>query len=448
MSLVERKRYYLWNIGCQMNRADAYRVGEELEKRGYEPTRQPKEANIIILNTCVVRQSAEDKVVGRLNSLRPLKRPPGKRALLVMGCFVGDVKTLEAKYPFVDNFLRPSDIAGVNAFVDRWEVENKADTHPRREPITPPEVADMVPISYGCDHHCTYCIVTVRRGRQRSRPIPEIVADAQKLVRGGAREITLLGQNVDAYGTDLADHPDLADVLVAVHDLDDLWRIRFLTSHPKEMTQRIIDTVADLPKVCECWELAVQSGDDTVLRRMGRAYTIDHFRDLVRRIRQATPDCAINTDVIVGFPGETVEQFENTLRLVEEMRFDVVHVAAYSPRSGTPAARWEEDASVEEKERRRRFVEEAQTRIAEEINSAFLGKAVDILVTGRRRGRWRGRTRTNKLVFFESAEDWLGRMARVRIIWTGPWSMIGQVVTCLRDEISDSIPIQRPRDHS
>ena len=427
---MERKRsYYLWNIGCQMNRADAYRIGEELEKRGYVPTRQPKEADIMVLNTCVVRQNAEDKVVGRLSSLRPLKRPPEKRALLVMGCFVDDVDTLRARFPFVDGFFKPSDIAGVVEFVDRWEgrQERRGATH--REPTTSSRVTDLVPISYGCDHHCTYCIVVIRRGEQRSRPVPEIVADVERLVRGGAREITLLGQNVDAYGTDLDDQPDLADIFMAIHDIEDLWRIRFLTSHPKDMTQRITDTVAALPKVCECWELAVQSGDDTVLRRMARGYTAEHIRDLVCRVRQATPQCAINTDIIVGFPGETVEQFENTLRLLRGIRFDVVRIAAYSMRSGTPAARWEDDVASQEKERRRVLIEEAHTEIAGEINAAFLGQDVEVLVDGRQRGRWRSRTRSNKLVFFSSSENWLGRMARVHITWTGPWSMLGEVVS-------------------
>jgi tRNA-2-methylthio-N6-dimethylallyladenosine synthase len=194
------------------------------------------------------------------------------------------------------------------------------------------------------------------------------------------------------------------------------------------MTQRIVDAVAAYPKVCPCWELAVQSGDDEILRRMGRGYTVETFRDLVRRIRQATPDCAINTDVIVGFPGETRGQFENTLRLVEEMRFDMVHVAAYSPRPGTPASALGDDVPPTEKERRRTRIEEVQEQIAGETNASFLDQDVEILVDGKQRGRWRGRTRTHKLVFFESDKDWLSHMARVHVTWTGAWSMVGEVV--------------------
>ena len=417
--------YYLWSIGCQMNDADSRRLAEKLESRSFCPTRRPKEADVLVLNTCVVRQRAEDKVVGRLSSLCALKREPKRRALLVMGCFVGDLAALEARYPFVDGFFAPSDISGVVEFVDDWvaqpEQEGQVDGHPR--PYA--QVAEMVPISYGCDHRCTYCIVAIRRGRQKSRPVSEVVSEARDLVHRGAREITLLGQNVDAYGADLPEQPDLADVLEAVHDIDKLWRIRFLTSHPRDMALRIIETVAALPKVCKCWELAVQSGDNEVLRRMGRGYRIERFRELVAELRRLTPGCAVNTDIIVGFPGESSEQFTRTLDLVREVRFDIVHVAAYSPRPGTVAAGMDDDVPPAEKIRRRQAVEEAQECIATEMNAEQLGRTVEVLVDGRQRGRWRGRTTTNKLVFFESDDDWLGQLARVRITWTGPWSMLG-----------------------
>ncbi len=428
------KSFYLWNIGCQMNRADAARLSEALERRGYLATREPREADLLILNTCVVRQSAEDKVVGRLSSLKSLKRGNG-RMLLVMGCFVGDVDELAETYPFVDAFFGPSDIAGVLAYVNHQD-QRPSGHETLDDPLSPPEITEQVPISYGCNHHCTYCIVALRRGPQQSRPVKEIRQEVEQLVSRGAREITLLGQNVDDYGSDLPGDVTLSTVLRAIHDIDGLWRIRFLTSHPQEMTDEIIATATELPKVCESWELPVQSGDDDVLRRMGRGYTVAHFRDLVGRIRAATAprDCAINTDVIVGFPGETAEQFQRTLDLVRELRFDVVHVAAYSPRPGTAAARLVDNVPAEEKERRRAAIEEAQTEIAAEINAQLLGRDVELLVDGLQGGRWRGRTRTNKLVFFDADGDasradarsdtnWLGRLVQARIIWTGPWSM-------------------------
>mgnify|MGYP005838738631 CR=1 FL=1 len=410
-----------------MNRADAQRLEEELTRRGLTSTRQPEGADVLVLNTCVVRQSAEDKVLGRLASLSSIKRRHPERALIVMGCFVDDEASLATRFPYVDAFFRPSDVAGVLTYLQKRDGEARL-SDPCAPPMSTP-VSDLVPISYGCNHLCTYCIVTIRRGPEVSRPVDEIAADVEDRVARGAREVTLLGQNVDSYGRDLPGHPDLADVLQSIHSLDDLWRIRFLTSHPKDMSQRIIDVGTSLPKVCPSWELPVQSGNDAVLRRMARGYTVAHFRELVARIRASDPGSAINTDIIVGFPGETREQFEDTLRLVEEVRFDVVHIAAYSVRPGTPAAAWPDDVPPEEKERRRVAIEEAQTRIAGEINAALLGETVEVLVDGRQRARWRGRTRTNKLVFFEDGGAWMGRMARVRITWTGPWSLIGDVVT-------------------
>jgi tRNA-2-methylthio-N6-dimethylallyladenosine synthase len=281
--------------------------------------------------------------------------------------------------------------------------------------------------------------------------VSEIVSEVQDLARRGVKEITLLGQNVDSYGHDLASaggevrvdrraargiwHPDLTDLLGAVHKVEGLARIRFLTSHPADMTDRLINAVAQLPKVCEHMEVPVQSGDDSVLRRMGRGYTTSEYRDLVARIRHALPSRAalpgvgLATDVIVGFPGETEAQYEATYRLLQELRFDMVHVAAYSPRPDTPAERLIDDVPPGEKERRRKAVDELQARIVGEINAQLLGQTVEVLVEERRKGKWRGRTRTNKLVFFELEEqDWTGRLAQVRITRTGPWSMQGEVV--------------------
>jgi tRNA-2-methylthio-N6-dimethylallyladenosine synthase len=290
-----------------------------------------------------------------------------------------------------------------------------------------------VPISYGCDHHCTYCIVRLRRGRERSRPVDEVVGEIRTLVARGVREVTLLGQNVDSYGHDLfpvpgvGRPPDLADLLHAVHEVEGLLRIRFLTSHPADLHPRVIEAVAVLPRVCPHFELPVQAGDDEVLKRMARGYTVAQYHDLVARIRAEVPGCSLATDVIVGFPGETAAQYEATVRLLEELRFDAVHVAAYSERPGTPAARLPDDVPQEEKERRRMAIDDLQSRIVGEINAPFLGQCVEVLVEAKRKGRWQGRTATNKLVFFADDGDWRGRLASVRIAWTGPWSMIGEV---------------------
>jgi tRNA-2-methylthio-N6-dimethylallyladenosine synthase len=417
------KRYYLWTIGCQMNDADSWRIAEELQNLGYAATRRPEEADVIVLNTCVVRQSAEDKVYGRLSSLKPIKQRRPQAILALMGCAVEeDTSSLQERFPYVDLFVRPSDIKSLVDFIASHD--GPADHQQPASSIVHP-VSCYVPVMYGCDHLCTYCIVRLRRGRQCSKRPAEIVDEVQCLVERGAREVILLGQNVDAYGRDLPDQPTLAALLKAVHEIDGLWRIRFLTSHPADMADELIEAVADLPKVCEHIEIPVQSGDDKILTRMLRRYTIAQYRELVAKIRERIPHVALATDVIVGFPGETEKQFMNTYDLLREIRFDVVHVAAYSPRPGTAANRLPDDVPLQEKERRRKAVEELQRQIAGEINALLLGQTIEVLVEERHKGKWRGRTRTNKLVFFGDEGDCQGKLAQVQITWTGPWSMQG-----------------------
>jgi tRNA-2-methylthio-N6-dimethylallyladenosine synthase len=263
-----------------------------------------------------------------------------------------------------------------------------------------------------------------------SRPLEEVVREAEALVQRGAREVVLLGQIVDRYGHDLPNKPDLADLLEAVHAIPGLERIRFLTSHPADMTDRIIQAVARLEKVCKHINIPVQAGDDEVLARMRRGYTRDDYLRLVHRIRSAIPSVALSTDVIVGFCGETEEQFRRTLDLLREVRFDKVHVAPYSPRPGTIASRkMEDDVPPEEKRRRVQEVERLQERIAAEINATYLGKTVEVLVDGKERGKWRGRTTTDKLVFFaDNGADYMGKLVDVRITKTSPWALQGEPV--------------------
>jgi tRNA-2-methylthio-N6-dimethylallyladenosine synthase len=432
--------FFVWTIGCQMNFADSWRLEQELWRLGYHKAPRAEKADLVVLNTCVVRQHAEDKCIGRMTSLKGWKRRNPNGLLVVMGCFVGDQRDLEATYPYVDLFVKPS------AYMDLVHYLCDHDLVPEQQSVSSLSrvpVSMHVPISYGCDHHCTYCIVRIRRGREQSRPLGEVVDEVTNLVQRGVREVTLLGQNVDSYGHDLPATsapdremrpPTLADLLYAVHEIKGLDRIRFLTSHPADMRSKVIQAVADLPRVCPHFELPIQAGDDLVLKRMARGYTVAEFKRLVARIRSFFPgdalvQCSIATDVIVGFPGETLEQYKATTRLLEDLRFDAVHVAAYSARPGTPAARLVDDVPQREKERRRKAIDDLQGRIVGEINARFLGKTVEVLVEEKRKNRWQGRTVTNKLVFFPDEEyDWQGKLAQVRITWTGPWSMIGEPV--------------------
>jgi tRNA-2-methylthio-N6-dimethylallyladenosine synthase len=426
-----------------MNVADSRRLASSLEKMGFEPTITPDNADVIVLNTCVVRQSAEDKAVGRLSSLRPLKDKNPDLVINLMGCLIGvrGNSKIQQKFPWVDVVSPPSDpepllqllserLGKTTAAAQTAEQNALLDGDlvlPRHEQGK--LVSAYIPIVYGCSHACSYCIIPSKRGREHSRPYAEILEEAQSLVRQGVSELTLLGQIVDRYGLDLPEKPTLAMLLRDLNEIEGLKRIRFLTSHPNWMTDDLLDTVAELPKVCPHIEVPIQAGDDEVLKAMRRGYTNQAYRDLVQRIRDRIPGVSIATDIIVGFPGETEEQFEQTHTLLADLRMDVAHLARYSPREGTTSARkMEDNVSAEEKMRRFRLLEDLQEEISTEINARYLGETVPVLFEEKSRGRWRGRTMTNKLVFVESEQDLLGQEPMVRITWTGPWSMIGELV--------------------
>ncbi len=435
-------RYYIWTIGCQMNVADSRRVAAALEKLGYTETQRAEDADVIVLNTCAVRQSAEDKAYGRLMSLKPLKRRKPNLVINMMGCVVGlkGHDRLRKRFPFVDVFSPPSDPGPLLSFLAQREHKSMQEAETRRrfalqdgELVLPQRlrgrlVSDFVPVVLGCSHACTYCIIPYRRGPERSRPPELILSEARSLAAQGVKEITLLGQIVDRYGKDLDSGINLARLLRSVHEIEGIERIRFLTSHPLWMTEELLETVAELPKVMPHIEVPVQAGDDQVLENMRRGYTAEDYRRLVHKIREIIPGVAIATDVIVGFPGETEEQFQRTYDLLAELRLDVVHLARYSERPGTVAARkMKDDVPPEEKMRRFRLIEELQEKISAEINARYQGEFVEVLFEEKVKGRWKGRTPTNKLVFVESDEDLRGQIRRVLITWTGPWSLLGRL---------------------
>lgn len=417
-------RYAIWTSGCQMNRADSARLSLALREAGHEPV-PLEQADLIVLNTCAVRRHAEERARSKVRSLAGLKRRRPELRIALMGCLVGVEPDpgLTRDFPLVDAFFPPSALAEV---LQRFPGPHAVDTSclPHLDTLTGPVTA-FLPVLYGCNNHCTYCIVPLRRGRERSRPPEEVVAEARCMVARGVREITLLGQNVDAYGHDLPGRPTLAGLLHALHEIPDLWRIRFLTSHPQDITAELIAAVATLERVCPEISLPAQAGHNALLRRMGRPYTVEEYRELVRRIRRAVPEAAISSDVIVGFPGESEEEYAGTRALLEEIRFDVVHIAAYSPRPGTAAARLPDDVPATLKEQRRQELERLQERIASEINAASVGQVVEVLVEDRFRGRWRGRTRQGKWCFFDAPGEWSGRLVRVRVEQAGPWSLQG-----------------------
>jgi tRNA-2-methylthio-N6-dimethylallyladenosine synthase len=435
-------KYHIWTEGCQMNVADSRRVASALEQLGYHPTKKPEEADVIVLNTCVVRQSAEDKAIGRLSSLRPLKDKNPALVINLMGCLIGvrGNQEIQRRFPWVDVVSAPSDPLPLLAHLGTKLAKETTQFHQERvnaildgDIILPfgeqnNLVSAFIPIVYGCSHACTYCIIPSKRGVERSRPYADIISEAQALVVQGVKEITLLGQIVDRYGLDLPERPSLAMLLRDMHNIEGLKRIRFLTSHPNWMTDDLLDAVAELPKVCPHIEVPIQAGDDAVLKTMRRGYTAETYKALINKIRNRIPDVSIATDIIVGFPGETEAQFQNTYDLLAELRMDVAHLARYSPRIGTYSERkMEDNVSEEEKMRRFRLLEALQKEIATEIHGKLLGKTVEVLVEEKSRNRWRGRTPNNSLVFVESDQNLSGQVLPVSVTWTGPWSMVGEL---------------------
>jgi tRNA-2-methylthio-N6-dimethylallyladenosine synthase len=431
-------KYHIWTEGCQMNVADSQRVGSSLEHLGYTLTETIEEADVIVLNTCVVRQQAEDKAMGRVTSLAPLKKKNPNLVINVMGCMVGvrGAEKLRAKLPFVDVFSPPSDPGPLISHLTQGEIRSLENSETTRrflmmddELILPiaeqgKAVTAHVPIVYGCSHACTFCIIPYKRGIERSRPVGDIVSEIRSLAKQGVKEITLLGQIVDRYGKDIPDGPNLAALLRVIHEIEGVERIRFLTSHPNYFDDDLIQAIAELPRVMPHIELPIQAGDDEVLLNMKRGYTQKQYRDLIAKIRARIPDCSIATDIIVGFPGETEEQYMETHRLLSDLKLDVVHLARYSVREGTVAARrMDDDVPEEAKLRRLHELDDLQEKILDEINKKYLGEKVDVLFEDKVKNRWRGRTPTNKLVFVVSDEDLRGKIIPVTITHTGPWSM-------------------------
>jgi len=426
-----------------MNVADSRRVASALEGLDYHPVDRAEEADVVVLNTCVVRQSAEDSAVGRISSLKNIKKKNPDAIINVMGCLVGikGTEDLEAQFPHVDVFSPPSDPGPLMSFLTQEETRAwQQEATSRRfaymdEELALPQadqdqlVSAFVSVVLGCSHACTYCIIPYKRGIERSRPVGDVLLEARSLAAQGVKEITLLGQIVDRYGLDLPEPTTLSRLLEKVHEIEGLERIRFLTSHPNWFTHELMDTVASLPKVMPHIEVPHQAGHDQVLMNMKREYGVDQYRKLVEDIRQRIPGVSIATDVIVGFPGETREQYQSSYDLLDELKLDVVHLARYSVRPGTVAARkMEDDVPDEEKWRRFRLIEDLQEKIAGEINQEYLEKRVKVLFEEKNKNRWRGRTPTNKLVFVESDQDLRSLIRDVQITWAGPWSMQGRTL--------------------
>jgi tRNA-2-methylthio-N6-dimethylallyladenosine synthase len=456
-------RYHIWTVGCQMNVADSQKLAAGLDRLGWFEVARPQEADLVVLNTCSIRDHAEQRAMSKLGALKKLRRRGSDFKIAVMGCMVGlKTQELERRFPYVDAFARPQQFEPILKAIgfDDLGGEFWPETFPSarlRAGSAPDSVTAYVPIVHGCDKFCTYCIVPYRRGRERSRTIDDIRTEVEHLAARGVREVTVLGQTVEAYGHDLPDAPDLGDLLRTLSDIDGIARLRFLTSYPKDMTERIVAAVAELPKVCEFFNIPVQSGDNDVLARMRRGYRIEEYVEKVELIRRYMPDVSITTDVIVGFCGETDAEFQRSYDLVRDMEFEKVHVAAYSPRPGTIAYRQlEDDVPQDVKQARFHAIDQLQQGVSARINARLLGADVEVLVEGTKRRQaevsldprpstldpefvlseaneratsdqrlaWYGRTRQNRLVHF-AGDAQPGDLTRVRIEHAGPWALVG-----------------------
>jgi tRNA-2-methylthio-N6-dimethylallyladenosine synthase len=431
------KRLYIKTFGCQMNVHDSERISGLLRNEGYRLTEKPEEADMIIVNTCSIREKSEQKGYSDLGRFAMLKHDRPGLILGMAGCVAQqEGKKVLKRHKGLDLVFGSSNIANVPQMVKTIALQSQPVVmvqDPSGPPKTTPadrkdRVRAWVSIMEGCDRHCAFCVVPTTRGRERSRPSAEIVQEVTHLAEAGYKEITLLGQTVNSYGKNRDEGVDFADLLAMLNGIDGIERIRFESPHPCDMTPKLIETMADLSKVCEYLHLPLQSGSDAVLERMGRGYTMDQYRPIVARLRQLVPDMAFSTDIIIGFPGETEDDFQKTLDAVSEFEFDNVFYFNYSRRPNTPAERFEEQVPNEVKVARFERLSTLEKSQARKKNLALIDTIQEVLVEGRSkrdRAKFTGRTRSNKLVHFTGADDEIGQPLNVRIVSAGSTCLEG-----------------------
>jgi tRNA-2-methylthio-N6-dimethylallyladenosine synthase len=435
-------KLHLITYGCQMNEYDSERVAGLLRERQYELTDDASAADVILLNTCAIREKAEDKVFSKLGELKLLKATRPELVIGVMGCMAQlQQATIFRRAPQVDLVFGSPAIARVGDLVERARREGRPVLETGEAPLVKitakPPAADrlkaFVTVMEGCEKHCTFCVVPRTRGRERSHPPAAIVAEIEELVAGGCREVTLLGQTVNAYGRDLIPPTDLAELFARVNDVAGLERIRFTTSNPYNLTPRLIRAMREVPKVCEWFHLPLQSGSDAVLERMNRGYTRAHYLDLIAALRDAEPAMAFSTDIIVGFPGETEADFAATVEMIERVGYDNVFVFRYSRRPGTPAATMPEQVADEVKADRNRRLLEVVERVTGAQSARLAGRTMEVLVDGvsrRNPGELAGRTRCNRVVNFDGqGQVAVGDIVHARVTDALPHSLRGTLAT-------------------
>jgi len=439
-------KLHLITYGCQMNEYDSERVAGLLRERRWELTADETEADLILVNTCAIREKAEDKVFSKLGELRLLKAQRPELVIGVMGCMAQLHQGLiQRRAPAVDLVFGSPAIARVAELVDRVRRERRPVLEAGEGPLVkitarPPSARRLkafVTVMEGCEKHCTFCVVPTTRGRERSHTPEAIVDEVRLLAAEGCREVTLLGQTVNAYGRDLTPPTDLGELFARVNDVDDIARIRFTTSNPYNLTPKLIRAMRDVPKVCEYFHLPLQSGSNRVLEHMNRGYTRERYLELAAEIRDAVPDMAFSTDLIVGFPGETEADFAETLEMVERVGYDNVFVFRFSRRPGTPAATMPDQVPDEVKADRNTRLLQVAERVSADRSRRLVGRTVEVLVDGtskKNAGELSGRTRCNRVVNFDGqGRASVGELASVRIDQALPHSLRGTLASRLEE---------------
>ncbi len=435
------KSYYIYTYGCQMNESDSERLAHQLESVGYVSTKEVNEADLIILNTCCVRETAENKIYGRIGELKHLKEKNKNLIIAITGCMAQKNQAdMFKRAPHIDIVLGTHNIQHINEMVKEVQRTKKRQVNVEMDNTVLPELAAKpngtffawVPIMNGCNKFCTYCIVPHVRGREISRPVEAIVKDVHELGEKGFKEITLLGQNVNSYGLDFKDGTDFGTLVDALDGIPGIERIRYMTSHPQDMTKGMVDALGRSSNIVTQLHLPVQSGSDNILKRMNRHYSVEQYKDLLQYCREKIDGVTITTDIIVGFPGETEEDFQQTLQLLKDVRYDMAFTFIYSKRSGTPAAEFEEQVPEEVKRVRLQALMDVQNEISLELNQAMEGKVYDIIVEGPSRtdeNMWFGRTSGNKMVLFPKQDSLhIGDTVDVRIDKGQTWVLYGTVL--------------------
>lgn len=441
MDIIENKFYFLLTYGCQMNESDSERYAGQLESLGYRRTEDMDMADVVLLNTCCVRETAEGKILGKIGELKHVKQHNPNLIIAVAGCMAQEWQDrLFERAPHIDLVIGTHNI---HKLVELIRERQAKSGHYLEADMTVPAFHDLptkrfqkffawVPIMNGCNKFCTYCIVPYVRGREVSRPIADIVREIEEIAKEGYKEITLLGQNVNSYGLDLKDGTDFSALLQAVDRIDGIERVRYMTSHPKDMTFAMIDAIADSKKVVNHMHLPIQSGSDELLKKMNRGYTVDQYMELVEYARKRIPDLVLTTDIIVGFPGETEEMFCQTLDLLKRVQYDMAYTFIYSPRTGTPAAKMEHQIPQEEKSRRLQRLMDVQNVYSLQLNQAMEHKEYEVIVEGPTKNdenHWFGRTTGNKMIIWEhDGSAAIGDTVKVAVDKGQTWVLKGHLI--------------------